>query len=123
MRTFIRIAKKLSGVDEGIACEGTVLESRTFKVNQKAFLFLNAKDARLKLGPSVAEANQFAAAHPGQCVVGAGGWVKLSIAAPPPAAVLTRWIAESWNLVSGAKPAAKARSGNGRATVPSARRR
>ena len=103
METFVRIAKRLPAVEEGIACEGTALESRTFRANTKAFLFLNATHARLKLGPSVAEANTFAAAHPERCVVGAGGWVKLSIAAPPPRAVITRWVAESRALMSGEK--------------------
>jgi hypothetical protein len=107
MQTFIRIAKRLPDVEEGIACKGTALESRTFKVNEKAFLFLSARDARLKLGPSVAEAVAFAKAEPSRCTVGAGGWVKLSVAAPPSSNVLARWIAESRATMGTATAATK----------------
>ncbi|MDP1920919.1 MAG: hypothetical protein Q8L14_32060 [Myxococcales bacterium] len=124
MKTFIRLAKQLPDVEEGIACKGTALESRTFKANSKAFLFLNAKDARLKLGASLGEASAFAARAPGRCTVGAGGWVKLSVAAPPAPDVLARWITESRAAVGkpsttkGAPRAAKKK----RARAPARRR-
>ena len=94
------IGLRLDGVTEGVACEGTVLEKRTLRVGKKAFLFIGANDALLKLGPSVAEARRMAAAGEG-VRVGASGWVTLdwSAAPPPPIATLKAWIAESHALV------------------------
>lgn len=113
------LAKSLPGVDEGVACAGTALESRTFRVNGKAFLFVSQKEARLKLAASLAEAARLG------CAAGANGWVKIALDAPPPAKVLARWIAESHALLGGAtvkhakapasKPSAK-RASTSRAT-------
>jgi hypothetical protein len=93
------IAHTLPGVGEGVACAGTVLESRTYTVNGKAFLFVAKKDARLKLTTSAKDArtNGFA--------VGANGWVKLPLGELPPAATMKRWIAESHAALGGGKPA------------------
>jgi hypothetical protein len=100
------IALALPGVDEGIACAGTSLESQTYRVNEKNFLFVAGKEARLKLSISAVEARRRG------CAVGANGWVKLSLDALPPASVVRRWIAESHSLAAAgsAEPRARART-------------
>lgn len=103
------IARALPGVGEGTACAGTALESRTWTVNGKAFLFVAKKDARLKLTTSAA------VAHTNGFAVGANGWVKLPLDELPPAATVKRWIAESHAAIGGGKPA--------RASKPAPKRR
>lgn len=103
MSSLASIALALSGVDEGIACAGTALESRTYRVNGKAFLFVSREHARLKLDRSAAEARKRGAE------VGAGGWTKLSLDDLPPQAILRRWIGESHELI-GSEPAPKKKS-------------
>ncbi|HZN37149.1 MAG TPA: hypothetical protein VFD82_00010 [Planctomycetota bacterium] len=93
------IARALPGVGEGVACAGTSLESRTYTVNGKAFLFVATKDARLKLTTSAADART------GGFAVGANGWVKLPLGELPPAATVKRWIAESHAAIGGGKQA------------------
>ncbi|MSU77670.1 MAG: MmcQ/YjbR family DNA-binding protein [Gemmataceae bacterium] len=84
---------------EGIACEGTALERRTIKVRNKAFLFLGANDAMLKLSESVAEATDLATKEPGRCKVGAHGWVTVTFQADNAEMErLLRWIDESYRL-------------------------
>ncbi|HEX6810603.1 MAG TPA: hypothetical protein VF384_03165 [Planctomycetota bacterium] len=95
------LALALGNVQQGVACAGTALESRTFAVGKKAFLFVSAKDARLKLDSSAGEAKRLGFA------VGANGWVKLELASLPAAAVLKKWIRESHALMGGARSAAK----------------
>lgn len=102
MPDLAAIALALPDVQQGVACAGTTLASRTFAVRNKTFLFLSAKEARLKLEASLAAAGD--AGHG----VGANGWVKLDLGALPTIAVLRRWIAESHALMAGAsRPAAK----------------
>ena len=63
---------------ERIACEGTSLEKRTIKARSKAFLFLGAADAMLKLRESLAEATDLASQEPSRYKVGAHGWVTVT---------------------------------------------
>ena len=103
-------ATRTPGVESGVACAGTAVETRTAKVRGKAFLFLRPQDARFKLAASAAEASR-----PGSgCKVGAGGWchVVLGAADTPPLEVMERWIAESHGLM--AAPA----SGKSKAQTP-----
>jgi hypothetical protein len=104
-----KAALELADVTEGVACEGTVLESRTVKVGNKAFAFIREKEARLKLSDSLDEAKRHATQHPDDCEVGATGWVKCSVGAAtsPSAAVMKRWLKESHALMSA--PAKKKR--------------
>jgi hypothetical protein len=101
-----KLAAALPGTELGIACEGTKLESTTFGVKKKVFLFVRRVDAglelRFKLDGSQAEAKKLQKAKPKVCSVGAGGWTKLSFAdADAPAlATLKKWIGESHALVS-----------------------
>jgi hypothetical protein len=81
IRALLRsVALKLPDVTLGIACKGTALESTTYNSNKKAFLFVGAKDARLKR---------------------AAGWTKIDLAAPPSDADVTAWVTESHALIVG----------------------
>jgi predicted DNA-binding protein (MmcQ/YjbR family) len=87
---------------EGISCAGTALEKRTVNAGKKAFLFLGRADAMVKLGASLDEAAELAAREPGQCKVGAHGWVTVGLGdGAPPRALLERWVDESYRLVAG----------------------
>ena len=90
-----KIALALADVEQGIACAGTALESRTYRTRKKAFLFVAARQARLKLDASAPEARKLG------CAVGANGWVTLSLDALPAAPIVKRWIAESHALAAG----------------------
>jgi hypothetical protein len=93
------------GAEEGIACQGTALESSAFKARNKTFLFMGRSDARLKLAASRAEAQELAEKDPAHYRVGALGWItiKWSDDTPLPVELLTRWIEESYRTVVGAK--------------------
>lgn len=91
-----KLALALPEVVQGIACSGTALESRTYAIGKKSFLFVSKKQARLKLDSSAKEAAKLGFA------VGANGWVMLPLDALPANAVVKRWIAESYALNSGA---------------------
>lgn len=109
--TLISAAQSLPDVTAGIACAGTALESKTFNVGKKAFLFVGPKDARLKLGPSLGEASEWAARQSTTVRVGSNGWVTIRIdgAGGPDASTLTRWVRESYGSFAG--PAVSARPG------------
>jgi len=95
-----KAAKALPDVGEGVACAGTSIETRTFTVHGKAFLFVGAKNLRLKLVRSAGEAGDFAK-RPGSAIqIGAGGWttIRLADGEVPADAVLRRWVAESHAL-------------------------
>lgn len=104
-----RLALQKEGVEETIACKGTALESASFKVSGKAFLFVSAKEARFKLEASLTQAEAMAQAHPGGIKVGTRGWVTLDFGAAVPSSVWEAWVEESYQLMAGkkAKPAAK----------------
>lgn len=94
MTTIDKLALALPDVERGVACAGTTLESRTFRVKGKAFLFVSREHVRLKLERSSAEARKHGAE------VGAGGWTKLALGAVPAQAILKRWIGESYELLA-----------------------
>ena len=73
-------ALKLPGAVEDVACEGTALESRSFKINGKAFLFVGARDARLKSD---------------------GKWIKLELATSRPRAELAALVRASYAAFAG----------------------
>jgi len=103
--TLLSVALGHPGAEEGIACQGTALESSAFKARKKTFLFMGRSDARLKLAASQVEAQKLAKSDPDHYRVGALGWVtvKYSEDAPLPVDLLTRWIDESYRTVLGAK--------------------
>lgn len=98
------LASALAGVEPSIACAGTALEARSWKVRGKAFLFLGpsggALNARLKLLSSLAEAQEIGAR------VGANGWVTVPCgpARRVPTEALRRWVAESYALMAAPRP-------------------
>ncbi|HEY8078429.1 MAG TPA: hypothetical protein VIF62_30075 [Labilithrix sp.] len=92
---FRRLASQLPDVEEGVACAGTALESRTYAAKKKTFLFVGKEHARLKLDASAKEAKKLGFA------VGANGWVKIPLDEAPPKAVIERWVAESHALIAG----------------------
>src|SRR5262245_61799989 len=106
MKVLRDVALGLPGVDEGVACEGTAIEKRTVKGRGKAFLFLGAGDALVKLDSSLAAAKKLASKMPGRLRVRANGGTKITFtdAEQPPMDVLVKWIAESHRLASAAKP-------------------
>jgi hypothetical protein len=108
--TLARFALGLAGVEESIACAGTVIEKRTAKVRGKAFLFLGPSDAMLKLRELLPEASKLAKKDP-RIRAGAGGWVSVRWAegAPPPLPLMKRWIRESHALFAASVPARKKR--------------
>lgn len=110
-----KAALRLPDVEESVACAGTALESASFKVGGKAFLFLRPSAAMLKLDASLAEAKAAAASAPKAVKVGAGGWVTVSLAdaLPVPQKKLEAWIAESRVVLATSKP-----SGGGAAAKP-----
>ena len=85
-------------VEEGVACEGTALESATFKVKRKTFLFVSEKNARLRLKQSASEAEQLAKSEPQRYVIGPQGWAKIFLGEDPPLELLLRWVEESYRL-------------------------
>ncbi len=103
-------------VEEGVACAGTKLESRTLKVRSKAFAFVRPGNLMLKLRDSLDEALGLARAEPEQFQASANGWVtvRLAAAAMPTAMVsrLRRWLDESHALFAAgaAKPTGRARA-------------
>lgn len=111
IETLRRVALGHADVEEGLSCKGTAIESATFKVNGKAFLFLRPGTAMLKLGASLEEASRLAAEKPSCYKVGSGAWVTIALANPKELSmeVLSRWIAESHKLF--AAPQKKAAAG------------
>jgi hypothetical protein len=101
MQVLLEYALRLPQTEEGIACEGTALESHTVKVKKRAFLFVRAAEARLKLAASLKEAAALAAQQPERYSVGPHGWVliKLEESSPYPLSVLKRWVKESCLLL------------------------
>jgi hypothetical protein len=102
MQNLRNIALSYPEAQEGIACAGTALESRTVKVRNKAFLFLGTNDVMVKLGESLAEATKLASKTLGWYKAGANGWVKVTFGdgdSPPPG-LLERWIDESYRLLA-----------------------
>lgn len=115
VQALLRLGLRHPDAKESIACKGTVVESATVKVGNKAFLFVRPTNVMVKVDASAAEASSMAAAEPGRYSVGKNGWVtiKLKLREPTPAlAVLERWIGESYRLAAGqgAKGGAKGAS-------------
>ncbi len=81
------LAMKHPGVELGVACKGTSIESTTYNTRNKAFLFVGSRDARLKRAVA--------------------GWIKIDLSAPPPEPELDSWIAESYELITSATPIPK----------------
>jgi hypothetical protein len=99
-----KAARRLPDVEEGVACEGTAVESRTFRIGKKAFLFVRPAALMLKVDES-AEAVRRLAAKDDRYRIGAGGWVTVTLgSAPPPSLpLITRWMNESYRGMAAPK--------------------
>jgi hypothetical protein len=108
MQVLLQYALSLPETEDGIACAGTALESITVKTKKKAFLFIRATEARLKLADSQKEAAAMAARQPETYSVGANGWVLIRFEGPAayPLDVLKRWVHESYSLCANSKVSA-----------------
>ena len=97
-----RAALRHPGVEESVACKGTAVESSSFKVGGKAFLFLRSGTAMLKLEKSKSEAIELARRSPHLCKTGSGGWTTVALTEPSELepGLLESWIAESYALFS-----------------------
>lgn len=89
------LAAALPGVSTEVACAGTPLESTSYRVGKKSFLFVGAREIRLKLGPSLGAAAA-AGARPG-----AHGWVTCAVGSLP--AAIGDWVRESHALAAPAQ--------------------
>lgn len=93
-------AKTLDDTSEGWSCKGTVLESRTIKVDGRAFLFLGTKGVvRLKLEDSIPEAKKLSKKHPDVYEIGSGNWTKIVLDDDVDRDVMEKWITESYDLI------------------------
>lgn len=100
-------------VELGVACAGTKVESRTYRVCERAFLFVRPLELMLKLAELFPEAQEWARRSPEQYKTGAGGWVTVKLAPGlPPKEVLVRWIGESYRLMA-VVPAKRAKKRKG----------
>lgn len=95
-------------VEVSVACAGTSVESASFKVRGKAFLFLRNVSAMVKLSVSRAEAERWAQQSPGVCKIGSGGWATITLATLDSAGVqrVRNWIAESYEQFASERSAA-----------------
>lgn len=109
--TLRKTALSHADVEEGIACKGTAIESATYKVCGKAFLFVRPGKVMVKLEKSLDEATRFAAETPTGYKVGVGGWVTIELAGARNSTreVLPRWVAESYGLFAAGKKPTKGR--------------
>jgi hypothetical protein len=98
-------------VEESLACKGTAIESASFRVRGKAFLFLSPAKAMVKLDRSRVRASELEAQSPETCKTGAGGWTTVALSGPalPPLATLRAWIAESYDSFASTQAAKKTR--------------
>jgi hypothetical protein len=99
-----KAALRLPDVEEGVACEGTAVESRTFKIGKRAFLFVRPAAVMLKVDKS-AEAVRRLAAKDSRYRIGAGGWVTVALgSAPrPPLRLIAGWMNESYRGMAASK--------------------
>ncbi len=101
-----KAAQRHAGAEEAVACAGTAIESTTWGVGKKVFLFAGVSrgvvSVRVKVKASASEVKELAKADPKRFALGANGWatVKFAEDEAPPMKLLTRWIAESFALVT-----------------------
>ncbi len=113
--TMRKLAMKLPGAEQSIACAGTAAECRTVKAGGKAFLFLRKTDVMLKLRDLAAEASR----QPDRYKVGAGGWTMVSYEAlsSMPSSQHAKLIDDSYRAVGGGKETPKGASSRSKKKV------
>lgn len=107
-----RAALRHPDVQESVACQGTPIESATFKVRGRGFLFLRSGRVMVRLGKSLEEASRPAGKKPGCFKVGSGGWTTVTFDSPKEASIklLEKWIGESYTILASAGTSKKAKS-------------
>jgi predicted DNA-binding protein (MmcQ/YjbR family) len=102
-----KLALSFPDTVETVACEGTPLEKRSFKVKKKSFLFLGVKDdsfdVMVKLDRSLADAKKLQKTGPSAVKVGKQGWVTAVYGEgeAPPKGLMEKWIGESYGVMAG----------------------
>jgi hypothetical protein len=96
---------------ESVACKGTAIESASFKVRGKAFLFLRPGTAMMKLGRSLGEASRLATQSSDRYKTGSSGWTTVALSEVNKASLklIEKWVAESYMLFSTSQPSAPTR--------------
>jgi predicted DNA-binding protein (MmcQ/YjbR family) len=104
-------ALRHADVQESVACKGTAIESATFKVGGRVFLFLRSGRVMVRLDRSQEEATRLAEEKPACYKVGSGGWTTVSSTGPKELSLklLEKWIAESYRLFASAGGSKKAK--------------
>jgi hypothetical protein len=117
-----KVALSRPEAEESLACRGTAIESASFRVRGKSFLFLSPAKVMVKLETSQGEASELERRHPAACKTGKGGWTTAALSVPggAPLKTLERWIAESHALAAGAasKISSRRKKGAGRESDP-----
>src|SRR5262249_9107802 len=116
-----KLALRLPGTEQSIACKGTSAESATVTIGGKAFLFVNSKRLIVKLGESLPEAIELARQEPNHFKAGAGGWVTVLLGGNANLKLkqMEKWLAESYQISAPKKPV----TGNQRSTERSVSRK
>ncbi len=106
-----RAALRPADVQESVACKGTAIESATFKVGGRAFLFLRSGRVMVRLDRSQKEASRLAGKKPACYKVGSGGWTTVTFEDPKDVSIklLERWISESYRVLASAGASKKAK--------------
>jgi hypothetical protein len=103
-----RLALRLPGTAEGVACAGTPPECRTVSAGPTTFVFLPDNEIRVKLRDALPEAEALAAAEPGRYAVDTHGWVTVQLPlAPGELDRITDRIEESFRLLAAKKLVAR----------------
>ncbi len=95
-----KVALSCPNTEETLSCKGTAIESATFKIKSKSFIFVRPGNVMVKLDTSLEEAGKLAKENPKSLKVGKGGWT--TITAPGskevPLSLLKKWTKESYEL-------------------------
>lgn len=98
--TWTRAALALDDVEEHIACEGTAIEQKSYKIKRSTFLFVQEKDGgliiRIKLKASIDDAK--AKVGDDHVETGSTGWTTLRVHKLIPADVIKAWVGESYAI-------------------------
>jgi len=106
-----RAALRHPDVDESVACRGTPIESATFKIGGRAFLFLRSGRVMVRLDRSQGEAAGLAQKKPERYKIGSGGWATVTFEDPKDVSIrlLEKWISESYGVLASGGASRKAK--------------
>lgn len=106
-----RAALRQADVQESVACKGTPIESATFKVGGRAFLFLRPGRVMVRLDRSQEAASRLAGKKPACYKIGSGGWTTVTFEDPGDVSIklLEKRIGESYRVLASARASKKAK--------------